>query len=447
MTWNPSFAVVILFITLISFAGGIAIDKFQNNKRGILVFCILIILGTLIWFKYINFLIETTSSLLGYMKITIKTRKYDILLPVGISYYTFSTISYLIDIYKNKLKTEYNFINFALFVSFFPHLIAGPIDRADKLLPQFYELKKFNYEEAKRGFLIMIWGYFQKLVIADRAAIFVDSIFENITEYKGIMLISAIFLYTIQIYCDFSGYSDIARGAAKILGYDIAINFKRPYFALSIKDFWNRWHLSLTSWLRDYLYIPLGGNRKGEIRKNINIIVVFLISGLWHGSNITFVIWGAVHGVLRVIENLLVPVSAFLCKKLRIKRETESIKILKWFLCFCCINLAWVFFRANSISDALYFYKNMFSFSGEKAFGIIQVIDKMTKPEFCIITVSMLMLIFISAIRSRISIYELINRQNLIFRWLIYYIAIFIILIFGIYGPNYNSADFIYYKF
>lgn len=249
-------------------------------------------LGLLFYFKYINFLMDILNDLFSSIHIRLSVPAFDIILPVGISFYTFQALGYTMDVYRDEIMAEKHFFQYALFVSFFPQLVAGPIERSKNLLGQLKEEQKFDLETTKEGFLLMLWGFFLKIVITDRIALFVDTVYEDYVTFAGFYLVLATMLFAIQIYCDFYGYSVIAAGAAKILGIHLMENFDAPYFATSITEFWRRWHISLTSWFRDYLYFPLGGGRRGKIRKYFNKMIVFLVSGLWHGADISYMIWG-----------------------------------------------------------------------------------------------------------------------------------------------------------
>lgn len=309
MSWNAKYGLLLLGITMLTYIAGIIIGK-QKERNGKMAIAISVVisLGILFYFKYINFALGLLGSILSYMRIEIVLPQYDILLPVGISFFTFQSIGYVIDVYRKETYAEKNFIKYALFVSFFPQLVAGPIERSKNLLKQLAIPQKFSYDNFREGFLMMLWGYFQKMVIADRIAIFVDVVYDNLDVYHGWYVIVATILFAFQIYCDFSGYSTIAIGAARILGISLMENFDAPYLATSVSAFWRRWHISLTSWFRDYVYIPLGGNRKGAVRKNLNILIVFFLSGLWHGASLAFVLWGVLNGLYQVVGQVIKPV-------------------------------------------------------------------------------------------------------------------------------------------
>ena len=354
MSWNVKYVVLILFTTTVSYFAAISIEKFKSDKakKLILVSTLISCLGVLFVFKYFNFFSESFVKLMSMFSIKLHPMTLKLLLPVGISFYTFQTLSYVIDVYRGNVKAEKHFGIYATFISFFPQLVAGPIERTKNLLPQIKEHHEFNYEQATYGLKLMAWGFFKKLVIADNVAVYVDRVFDDVYKFEGFALILATFFFTIQIYCDFSGYSDIARGTAKLFGIDLMENFRSPYFSSSIREFWSRWHISLSTWFRDYVYIPLGGNRVSKTRHYINLMITFIISGLWHGANLTFIIWGAVHGLAQIIENIFMKDKNYQPHGLK-----RVIKVLITFI-FCMF--AWVFFRAQSINEALYVFENMF---------------------------------------------------------------------------------------
>lgn len=304
MCWNAKYALILLFSTGITYVSGLFIiradkikgDKKRTSSKKILVaLSFLINVSILFLFKYFDFAVENINRVLSYLNIQVINPSFDVILPVGISFYIFQALSYTVDVYRGDVKVERNFLKYALFVSFFPQLVAGPIERSKNLLKQVHEKHYFDGQRVKDGLLLMIWGGFQKIVIADRVAIFVDTVFNKFPQYGGMYIVVAAVLFAFQIYCDFSGYSTIAIGAAKVMGFELMENFNAPYMSMSVAEFWRRWHISLSSWFRDYLYILLGGNRKGKLRKYINLMIVFIVSGLWHGAQWSFIVWGALN--------------------------------------------------------------------------------------------------------------------------------------------------------
>jgi len=363
--WDWRFLALILFSTLVDYIIGVRLGKEQNlNKRKILLWIsILVNLGFLGFFKYYNFFLDNFKSAFTFFGSEINSNSLNIILPVGISFYTFQTLSYTIDVYKKRLEPTKDFISFAAFVSFFPQLVAGPIERATNLLPQFYRQRNFEYNSAVNGMRQILWGLFKKIVIADNCAIYANHIFDNSADLSGSTLLLGAIFFTFQIYGDFSGYSDIAIGIARIFGFNLMQNFAFPYFSRDIAEFWRRWHISLSTWFRDYLYIPLGGSRGGTWMKVRNTFIIFIVSGFWHGANWTFVIWGAL--------NALYFLPLLLTKRNRQNMEVvasdsyfPSIKECgQMFLTFSLTVIAWIFFRADNIGHAVNYLNEIFSIS------------------------------------------------------------------------------------
>ena len=304
MCWNAKYVFILLFSTAITYASGLLIarankckeeDKKIRIKKIFVGFSFIINLAILFLLKYFDFAIDNANRVLSHFSMQVINPTFDVILPVGISFYIFQALSYTVDVYREDVKAEKNFLKYALFVSFFPQLVAGPIERSKNLLKQVHEKHYFDAQRVKDGLLLMIWGGFQKIVIADRVAIVVDTVFNKFPQYGGMYIVVATILFAFQIYCDFSGYSTIAIGAAKVMGFQLMENFNAPYLSMSVAEFWRRWHISLSSWFRDYLYIPLGGNRKGKFRKYVNLMIVFIVSGLWHGAQWSFIVWGALN--------------------------------------------------------------------------------------------------------------------------------------------------------
>ncbi|WP_317039978.1 MBOAT family O-acyltransferase [Gillisia sp. Hel1_33_143] len=351
--WDYKFLLLIAGSTLVDYSIAIAIYKNEIKKwRKVLLFssvaCNLLLLG---YFKYLNFFIESFIELGNSIGLSSDYNTLQIILPVGISFYTFQTLSYTIDVYRNEIKPTYNFIIFATYVSFFPQLVAGPIERAKHLLPQFINSRKFNLNNAKSGIQLIIWGLFQKMVIADNCATFVNAIFNSYESLNSLSLLLGAFYFAFQIYCDFAGYSNIAIGTARLLGFDLMRNFNYPYFSKNIIEFWRRWHISLSTWFRDYLYIPLGGSRGSKLQQLRNIFIIFLVSGFWHGANWTFIAWGGLHAIFfapilfkKSKTNSMVKVKEHTANKFG-----DLIRILFTFFITC---IAWVFFRSSTISDS-----------------------------------------------------------------------------------------------
>lgn len=360
MNWEPIYAVLILLSTIITYVCGLLVEKSNDKHRIIyLVVSLLLNLGILFIFKYYDFINSSVTFLLSQWGLKWDVPNLHLLLPVGISFYTFQAIGYSIDVYRGTIPAERNFFTYALFVSFFPQLVAGPIERAKNLLPQFHTEHSLKYNNVSEGVKQMIWGFFMKLCIADIISEYVDAVYNNIVNHGGLSIILATLFFTIQIYCDFSGYSNIAIGAARVMGFKLMDNFRQPYLSHSLKEFWKRWHISLSTWFMDYVYIPLGGNRVKYSRHLLNLFITFLVSGIWHGANWTFLIWGAIHGIFISIENVW---NRFI--KLPPPQQ-QSMKPINTITSFIIVAFAWLFFRANNLYDAIIAIQKMFTAPGE----------------------------------------------------------------------------------
>lgn len=413
MNWNPSYALLLIGITLVSYIVGISVEK--NRKKGIISIGIIVSLLPLIVFKYMNFINDSVFSFLDYWGIRMKIPDFKLLLPVGISFFTFKAISYMIDVYKGKILPERYLGIFALYISFFVDLAAGPIDRAGKLIPQFREDRKFLPENIVNGLKLMLWGYFMKVVVADRITLYVDPIFNNLDNHSGMSVLLAAALFSLQIYCDFGGYSYIAIGCGKAMGFNLMTNFERPYMANSVSEFWRRWHISLSTWFRDYVYIPLGGNRCSIWRNRLNLLITFTVSGLWHGANWTFVVWGFLNGLFQIID-----------KKLRVKSVI---------LTFILMTIAWTFFRANTMDDAIQALGMMFIPSGELYLPQMSLL--------LYIVMGITILIFCDIIWERKGKHPLLENRYIIVRFVSYIMLTVMILAFGVF----DGGQFIYFQF
>ena len=346
MNWDPAYALLLLTSTVITYLAALGIGYFKEKrkKKICLVSSLVLNLAILFLFKYFNFLAMNIETALQASGLAVNMPKFALLLPVGISFYTFQALGYSIDVYRGTVKIERDFPTYALFVSFFPQLVAGPIERSQNLLPQFKQQHRFDYDAVMSGVKLMVWGYFMKLVLADRCGIYVDTIFNNVDKHNGGSYLVASLLFPFQIYGDFAGYSLIAIGVARVLGFRLMENFHRPYFACTIGEFWHRWHISLSTWFKDYVYIPLGGNRVGKLRNYFNLLITFVVSGIWHGANWTFLCWGTINGILLCIEK------AFGISK---QKYTGAKKSFHWAATFVLVCFAWILFRANNLSDAV----------------------------------------------------------------------------------------------
>jgi D-alanyl-lipoteichoic acid acyltransferase DltB (MBOAT superfamily) len=446
MCWNPLYIILILASTIVDYVSGIMMGR-TKRKRVRKVFLIISLLGNLgmlFTYKYYDFFNQSLQKFLGMIDVSYHASNLDLLLPVGISFYTFQTLSYTIDIYRGQRQAEKHFGRFALYVSFFPQLVAGPIERSRRLLPQFYKMVYFDYQRVVDGLKLVLWGLFQKVVIADRLASMVDKVYGSPYEYTGMALLVATILFFFQIFCDFSGYSDIAIGTAKILGFKLSLNFRQPFFATSIIDIWRRWHITLMSWLRDYIYTSLGGGKYGQFRMYLNIFLVFFISGLWHGANWTFVMFGVCHGIFTLLSIWTKPLRSYAVNVLSLKKYPVFHRLLKISLTMGMASFSIIFFRAQSVSEAVYIIKYI----------VIGILDKrmvdvvfsgfgLGSTRIIIAILSILVLLIVHYIREQGSVLGFLNRQPAIVRYLAYSFIVLSIVFLG----NFMANDFIYFQF
>jgi len=453
MNWNAAYAILIFISTFVTWLSGLLLDKEDKSekfKKAVVTASLVINLGILAFFKYALFAIGTVNAVLGKTGISFVVPTFDIILPVGISFYTFQALSYTMDVYRKEIKAEKNLFRYALFVSFFPQLVAGPIERSKNLLGQLQKPTKLEYDNFRRGLLYMGYGYFIKVVIADNVAVIVNGVYANPVSYPGVYLIVATVLFAIQIYGDFAGYSMISIGAARVLGFNLLENFNAPYMATSVADFWRRWHISLTSWFRDYLYIPLGGNRKGTLRKYINVMIVFLVSGLWHGASWHYVVWGGLNGLFQVVGSITSSVREKWNLLIGTKTDTMSYKLLRGILTFILVDFTWLFFRAESCGKAFVIIKSILTqsqniwilFDGSLYnFGI-------GEKQFAVLVLSILLLMVFDCFKNKgYDIFSALLKQQLWFRVSVYVLWICGILLFGAWGGGYDAASFIYFQF
>ncbi len=438
--WDWRFLLLIIFSSLVDYLVGLFLIKEENRvKRKLLLWISIIVnLGLLIFFKYYNFFLESFISAFAFFGNEINPTSLNIILPVGISFYTFQTLSYTIDIYKSKIEPTKDFIVFSAFVSFFPQLVAGPIERATNLLPQFYKRRIFNYNKAVDGLRQILWGLFKKIVIADNCAEYADWIFSNSTSASGSTLVFGVIFFTFQIYGDFSGYSDIAIGTSRLFGFNLMRNFAFPYFSRDIAEFWRRWHISLSTWFRDYMYIPMGGGKGGVVSRVRNTFIIFIVSGFWHGANWTFIAWG--------LLNAIYFLPLLLLNKNRRNMEVVALnklfptfnEVLKILFTFGLTVLAWVFFRAENITQAIEIIFTIFS---KSLFSVPHFFN--SGNVFTLISLIIIFLIIEWLGRnSEFAIANLGLKWNKVFRWLFYYSIIFVIFYFS--G---EKQEFIYFQF
>ncbi len=371
--WKLEYTLLIFTSTLVDYlmARRMGQTDIQWRRRLYLVVSLLVNLGLLFGFKYFNFFNESVRATLNLFNIFYNVPAFQLLLPVGISFYTFQTLSYTIDVYRGKLAPERHFGIFALYVSFFPQLVAGPIERATRLLPQFHERMHFDQARVASGLRLILWGMFKKVVIADRLALYVNEVYNAPGEHAALTLLIATYFFAFQIYCDFSGYSDIAIGVARVLGFDLMQNFQQPYMARSIASFWRRWHISLSTWFRDYVYIPLGGSRVPQWRWYSNLLIVFLVSGLWHGAAWHFVVWGLLHGVLVVLELALSGATLWRAKRQGHEQAWRPPATVSIVVTFHLVLITWIFFRANTLADAWLVLQRILGMAGENSWTAV----------------------------------------------------------------------------
>ena len=430
MQWNPAYTLILLGVTMCTYFAAIIIEnkKAYSNKKYIITTAALLTLLPLIIFKYYNFIINTFNTLFANLGLRTELQGLNWAIPIGLSFFTFQAIGYLWDVYYKRIQAERNILDYMLFVAFFPQILSGPISKASSLLPQIKAERDFCYVNAVQGLKWILWGFFLKTVMADRLGLYVDLVYNNYEHYNGATCFFASILYSFQIYGDFAGYSLMAIGVGRLMGFDLINNFNRPYFSTSITEFWRRWHISLSTWLRDYIYIPLGGSRCSKLRSYYNIFVTFLVSGIWHGANWTFILWGLLHGTLQVIEKIL---------KLHKLANRGFIKVLRILTTFLLINFAWILFRMSDIDSAIEVYRKiLFQFDGEIYIG-----DKTT---FLLSIFSVITLLVVELceeiFKNKIT---LINSKHTAIRWCTYFVLITIILLFGVF----DSSQFIYVSF
>jgi alginate O-acetyltransferase complex protein AlgI len=445
MAFVPAYIFILLFTIVIDYCAGLLIEAAQGSRRKLYLMLSLVAnLGVLGVFKYYNFFIGNVGALLHWGGSAAALPLLRIMLPIGLSFHTFQAMSYTIEVYRGHQKAERHFGIYALYVLFYPQLVAGPIERPQNMLPQFHRKQYFDYDRVVSGLRLMAWGLFKKVVIADRLARLVNEVYDTPTHYRGLPLLVATVFFSIQIYGDFSGYSDIARGSARVMGFELMLNFDRPYFSRSLPEFWRRWHISLSTWFRDYLYIPLGGRRVALPRACFNLFCVFLLSGLWHGANWTFLVWGALHGAYLVIGILTRTSRQRLVERLPLL----SSPVLNVALTYALVAFAWIFFRANSAPDALYLIRHLFDTSaalheGTLFHGLAAVKVFYPRYEWLALAGALGVLGLVEAAQARVAVGGWVARQPTPVRWALYY---GIVLGIALLSP-FERVQFIYFQF
>ena len=446
MCWEPLYALLMLFSTAATYLCSILIDKKAFGKRKLwLILCLLTNLSILFFFKYYNFTANSISSLFGLFGSSAAVPTLNILLPVGISFYTFQALGYTMDVYRGDVPCEKNFIDYALFVSFFPQLVAGPIERTGNIVPQLKKAHKFSFANLRDGSTLILWGLMKKMVIADNLAVIVNNGYNNPAAYTGAQLGFATFCFAFQIYCDFSAYSDIARGSAKWLGINLCRNFNCPYIADSIKDFWRRWHISLSSWFKDYLYFPLGGSRVKKSRQIFNVMTVFFVSGIWHGAAFTYIIWGLLHGIYQAVGILLTPLREKFIYRF-IPKNNPLVKASRIFITFCLVCFAWILFRANSLSDAVYIIEKIVSAPFEGIFPLDFGAMGLSRSMLCAVFICIAALFAVDVINTKKPLVKLLG-QTVFLKYFVFFVLIICIFIFGYYGNGFDPQSFVYFQF
>ena len=429
LQWKPVYALILLGVTAVTYYSALLVEKAKRPKR-ILTVGVLLALLPLLFFKYFNFINDSISDLLSVVGLNFHLQGLNWAIPVGISFFTFQALGYLWDVYYKRQKAEGDFLTYALFVSFFPSILSGPINKASLIIPQLKSLRPyFDYSKAVEGLKVLLWGMFMKVVVADRIALYVDKVLPDYMHYTGTSCFVASVLYSVQIYADFAGYSLMALGVGKVLGLELTENFHRPYFAVSVTDFWHRWHISLSTWLKDYVYIPMGGSRCSKLRNYWNIFVTFLVSGIWHGANWTFIVWGCMHGIYQIVEKMLGQ------QKCNYGRLGKTVKILVTFL---LVNFAWIFFRMPTLADACGVIARIFDFSLPMKPFIVNNTETL-------LSVMGLSLLFIKDYFDEYhpNSFTLFNNQRFYLRWGVYIVIIMMIMLTGVFGAD----QFIYVNF
>lgn len=447
-SFKIQYLALIISSTLVSYVIALYIAKEQQKTRRkrFLIVSIVCNLGLLFVFKYFNFFQNSLVNILGFWEISYGGRLLNLLVPVGISFYIFQLVSYSIDVYRNRIPPEKHLGFFALYVAFFPKLLAGPIERAKNFLPQLREGRQWDWGRATNGFKLIVWGLFKKLVVADRLAVYVDIVFNDPARYHGPSLALATVLYSFQIYCDFSGYTDVAIGTSQVLGFKLMDNFNRPYTTRSVAEFWRRWHISFSTWLRDYLYIPLGGNRTSPARLYINLMIIFLVCGIWHGANWTFIEWGLIHGFYLIFGRISKDIRLKIIHAVRLNRAPIILKVIQVFTTFVLISLAWIFFRADSLYDAVYFITHLHT-GWSDIFAVRELRNSIflgrPQSQFVIALSSLVFVWLVHFIEVHDNMRHMLSEKPFYLRWAFYYVTATAVLLLC--APS--SQRFIYFQF
>ncbi|WP_027206095.1 MBOAT family O-acyltransferase [Butyrivibrio fibrisolvens] len=439
---------VIIAGIIISYTAGRLIQRSPDNKKTILAGTILALVGSLCYFKYTVLLGATIRNIQELVRGSSDFRLESILIPLGISYFLLQMIGYVVDVYKGEVDANCSIVNYALFVSFFPTVVSGPIERAGNMIPQYENLPGFDEDNIRKGILQIIWGFFLKMIVADRLGVIVSTVNADPAAYKGTVVFIAVLMYALQIYTDFGGYSSIAIGSARVLGIKVMDNFNSPFLSTSVAELWRRWHISLSTWFRDYVYIPLGGNRKGTARKYLNLLITFFVSGLWHGAAWTYAVWGLINGIFQVIGMILMPARNKIVEVLHIDREAFSHRLLKTVFTFLLFSFAVIFFGKDTFAQAVLIIKNMWLFTPwVLTDGSLYTLG-LDRPAFNLMLLGLMLMVIADIAKYRgVSIPEVISRQSLWIRWCIYIGALVLITVCGVWGHGYDATSFIYVQF
>ena len=444
--FSRRYCLLLLGCTVVVYLAALGLER----RRWVFPVGLAAVLGVLAVFKYADFALYTLERLLGLAGVESALPRLRLVLPVGISFFTFQAAGYLIDVYRGRYQAERNFVNLALFVSFFPQLLSGPIGRGELLLPQYRCPRKPSFSDLRSGLITLTWGYFLKLVIADRAAILVDTVYAGYVALPGICFVFATLIYGAQIYCDFAGYSAMAVGSARMLGIALPENFRTPYFAQSIQEFWRRWHISLSTWFRDYVYFPLGGSRCARWKTFRNILIVFLLSGLWHGASWSFAVWGLLHGLYQIVGKLTKPAREKALGILGVRTDTGSYRAFRMVVTFLLVDFAWIFFRAEGLGTALDMLRH--ALTDLRPFALLEAIRLesmgLDGPDFWALCLFLLALLGVDMAKYRgFSFQKWFAEQNWLFRELMLAGLMLLVFIFGIWGNGFDASSFIYFQF
>lgn len=439
------YLIFLLFVALTTYFSARALSSCAGKKR-ILACCIGA--NVIVWFviKELPWALHTLGRVLSLLGLQVLEPTWSVLVPVGISYYILQAIGYLVDVYRSKVEPEKSFWKYLLFLSYFPAIVQGPISRYDRLMPQLLNKEKFSFENIRNGLILILFGLVKKMVIADRMGLFVNACFNEYANFHGVLLYIAAVFYSLQLYLDFSGCVDICRGVSGLFGIDLTHNFSRPYLSGSIKEFWGGWHMSLSSWLKDYVYIPLGGNRKGKWRKYLNLLGTFFVSGLWHGAGFNFIFWGLLHAVYQIMGDVLLNVRLKVKRAIGIEPGSFSDKLYKKLITFHLVAFAWIFFRADGLMNGVRYVCNMFSQADLWVLFDGSLFKHGVSQNFFILIIVHIVVLLLAELRwtKQEEVVEGLKSQHIILRWIVYLVLIFDVLLFGVYGSGYSISSFMY---